>query len=56
MRFNQNIIIAKIDGSENEIPGFEIEDYSNVKFITDGGKNILEYNEEASVEGFINFL
>lgn len=46
---NPNIILAKIDGTENEIPGIYIADYPTIKFFRKGEKlKLIDFRGEKS--------
>ena len=53
---NNNLLIAEIDATENEIPGVSISGYPTVKFWRGVDKKVIDYNYERSLEGFETFL
>ena len=53
---NNNLLIAEIDATENEIPGVSITGYPTIKFWRSIDKKVIDYNFERSLEGFETFL
>jgi len=55
---NDNIIIAKMDTTENDLPAgtpFQIQGFPTIKFITSEGK-VVDYNGDRTLEDFKKFL
>jgi protein disulfide-isomerase A1 len=55
---NKNLLIAKVDATSNEIPGFIISGYPTIKFFkkTKNGMVVKEYEGNRSIKGFLSFL
>uniref|UniRef100_A0A0D9VH17 protein disulfide-isomerase n=1 Tax=Leersia perrieri TaxID=77586 RepID=A0A0D9VH17_9ORYZ len=53
---DQDIVIAKMDGTANDIPSdFALEGYPSMYFYSSGG-NLLSYDGERTAEEIINFI
>uniref|UniRef100_A0A8C8S952 Protein disulfide-isomerase n=1 Tax=Pelusios castaneus TaxID=367368 RepID=A0A8C8S952_9SAUR len=54
---HENIIIAKMDSTANEVEAVKIHSFPTLKFFPAGpGKNVIDYNGERTLEGFQKFL
>lgn len=54
---NDKIILAKVDATENEIPGVQIQGFPTLKFYPANNKeNAMEYQGDRTKEGFMKFL
>ncbi|XP_077305619.1 protein disulfide-isomerase A2 [Lithobates pipiens] len=52
-----NVIIAKIDGTANEIDGLRVRGYPNLRFFPAGpGRKMIEYTKNRTVELFSKFI
>jgi len=50
------VIIAKMDACANEVEEVKISSYPTIKLIKSGTNEIVDYDEDRTVEGFINFI
>ncbi|KAM8947357.1 LOW QUALITY PROTEIN: protein disulfide-isomerase [Pelodytes ibericus] len=54
---NENIVIAKMDSTVNEIEAVKIHSFPTLKFFPAGAeKKVVDYNGERTLEGFSKFL
>uniref|UniRef100_A0A8C3SFY2 Protein disulfide-isomerase n=2 Tax=Chelydra serpentina TaxID=8475 RepID=A0A8C3SFY2_CHESE len=54
---HENIIIAKMDSTANEVETVKVHSFPTLKFFPAGpGKNVIDYNGERTLEGFQKFL
>ncbi|XP_038228049.1 protein disulfide-isomerase [Dermochelys coriacea] len=54
---HENIVIAKIDSTANEVEAVKVHSFPTLKFFPAGlGKNVIHYNGERTLEGFQKFL
>ncbi|XP_056390434.1 protein disulfide-isomerase A2-like isoform X2 [Hyla sarda] len=54
---HENVIIAKIDGTANEIDGLRVRGYPNLRFFPAGpGRKMIEYTKNRTVELFSQFI
>ncbi|XP_069840384.1 protein disulfide-isomerase A2 [Dendropsophus ebraccatus] len=54
---HENVIIAKIDGTANEIDGMRVRGYPNLRFFPAGpGRKMIEYTKNRTVELFSKFI
>lgn len=58
MKRNPKILIAKVDATANEIPGFDVHGFPTIKFIKkrNGNMEVMEYSGGRTLEEFIKFL
>ncbi|NWH82512.1 PDIA1 isomerase, partial [Piaya cayana] len=56
-RDHENIIIAKMDSTANEVEAVKIHSFPTLKFFPAGSnRNVIDYNGERTLEGFKKFL
>ncbi|KAM9537502.1 protein disulfide-isomerase [Guaruba guarouba] len=56
-RDHENIVIAKMDSTANEVEAVKIHSFPTLKFFPAGsGRNVIDYNGERTLEGFKKFL
>ncbi|KAI1232540.1 hypothetical protein IHE44_0007008 [Lamprotornis superbus] len=56
-RDHENIVIAKMDATANEVEAVKIHSFPTLKFFPAGsGRNVIDYNGERTLEGFKKFL
>ncbi|CAJ0925014.1 unnamed protein product, partial [Ranitomeya imitator] len=54
---HENVIIAKMDGTANEIDGMRVRGYPNLRFFPAGpGRKMIEYTKNRTVELFSKFI
>ncbi|XP_073504623.1 protein disulfide-isomerase A2 [Phyllobates terribilis] len=54
---HENVIIAKIDGTANEIDGLRVRGYPNLRFFPAGSeRKMIEYTKNRTVELFSKFI
>ncbi|XP_030390077.1 protein disulfide-isomerase [Gopherus evgoodei] len=54
---HENIVIAKMDSTANEVEAVKVHSFPTLKFFPAGpGKNVIDYNGERTLEGFQKFL
>uniref|UniRef100_A0A674JAV3 Protein disulfide-isomerase n=1 Tax=Terrapene triunguis TaxID=2587831 RepID=A0A674JAV3_9SAUR len=54
---HENIVIAKMDSTANEVETVKVHSFPTLKFFPAGpGKNVIDYNGERTLEGFQKFL
>ncbi|XP_053309931.1 protein disulfide-isomerase [Spea bombifrons] len=54
---NENIVIAKMDSTVNEIEAVKIHSFPTLKFFPAGAeKKVVDYNGERTLDGFTKFL
>lgn len=54
---NNKIVIAKMDATENEVPGVNIKGFPTIKFYKNGSKNApMDFDGDRTEEGMIKFL
>jgi len=53
----KTMIIAKVDSTANDVPGFKIQSFPTIKFLPGGSKpNSIPFEGDRTVDGFISFL
>ncbi|NXC20532.1 PDIA1 isomerase, partial [Corythaeola cristata] len=56
-RDHENVVIAKMDSTANEVEAVKIHSFPTLKFFPAGsGRNVIDYNGERTLEGFKKFL
>ncbi|XP_062362202.1 protein disulfide-isomerase isoform X1 [Cinclus cinclus] len=56
-RDHEDIVIAKMDATANEVEAVKIHSFPTLKFFPAGsGRNVIDYNGERTLEGFKKFL
>jgi len=56
---NSNIVIAKMDGTENDLPAhvpFRLQGFPTLKLFKAGDNEVIDYNGDRSLEDLISFL
>jgi len=57
LKHNKNLVIAKCDGSANEVDAVHIKGFPTIKFWPAGKKsNPIDYDGDRTVEGFSKWL
>nr|QQK54371.1 protein disulfide isomerase 2 [Meloidogyne graminicola] len=52
----EDIIIAKMDSTANEVEDVKVQSFPTIKFFPAGSKKIIDYTGERTLEGFSKFL
>jgi len=53
---HENIVIAKMDSTANEIEDVKVQSFPTIKFFPAGSDKIIDYTGERTLEAFIKFL
>lgn len=53
---NENIVIAKMDATANEVEDVKIQSFPTIKYFPAGSKKVVDYTGERTLEGFSKFL
>jgi len=53
---HENIIIAKLDGTANELEDVKIQSFPTIKFFPAGSDSAIDYTGDRTLEGFTKFL
>jgi len=53
---NENIVIAKMDSTANELEEVKVQGFPTIKLFKKGTNEIVDYNGDRTVEGFSKFL
>jgi len=53
---HENIIIAKMDSTANEVEDVKIQSFPTIKFFPAGTNRIVDYSGDRTLEGFTKFL
>merc|ERR1712080_318347 len=53
---HKSIVIAKIDSTANELEEIKVQGFPTIKLIKKGSNEIVDYNGERTLEGFVKFL
>jgi protein disulfide-isomerase A1 len=57
LKDNKNILIAKIDGTKNEVDGYTVKGFPTIRLYKSENKdNSIDYTSAREVEDLINFL
>jgi len=53
---HENIVIAKMDSTANEVDDVKVQSFPTIKFFPAGSSNVVDYTGERTLEGFSKFL
>jgi len=53
---SETIVIAKMDSTANELEHTKISSFPTIKFFRKGDNEVVDYNGERTLEGFVSFL
>lgn len=53
---HENIVIAKMDATANEVEDVKVQSFPTIKFFPAGSKKVVDYSGERTLEGFTKFL
>lgn len=53
---HESIVIAKIDSTANELEDIKVQGFPTIKLIKKGTNEIVDYNGERTLDGFVAFL
>jgi protein disulfide-isomerase A1 len=53
---SEDIVIAKMDSTANELPDVKIQGFPTIKFFPKDSDEIVDYNGERTLAGFVKFL
>ncbi|KAH7732279.1 procollagen-proline dioxygenase beta subunit [Aphelenchoides avenae] len=53
---HENIVIAKMDSTANEIEDVKVQSFPTIKFFPAGSNKVIDYTGERTLEGFKKFL
>ena len=53
---HENIVIAKMDSTANELESVKIQGFPTIKYFMAGDNNVIDYNGERTLEGLEKFL
>jgi len=53
---HKSIVIAKIDSTANELEDIKVQGFPTIKLIKKGSNEIVDYNGERTLDGFVKFL
>merc|ERR1719209_2349048 len=53
---HENIVIAKMDSTANELETVKIQGFPTIKYFMAGDNNVIDYNGERTLEGLEKFL
>jgi protein disulfide-isomerase A1 len=53
---HENIIIAKMDSTANEVEDVKIQSFPTIKFFPAGSDKVVDYTGDRTLEGFTKFL
>jgi len=53
---HENIIIAKVDGTANELEDVKVQSFPTIKFFPAGSDKVIDYSGDRTLEGFAKFL
>ncbi|CAI4232573.1 unnamed protein product [Auanema sp. JU1783] len=53
---HENIVIAKMDSTANEIEDVKIQSFPTIKFFPAGSNKVIDYTGDRTLEGFSKFL
>jgi len=53
---HENIIIAKVDGTANELEDVKVQSFPTIKFFPAGSDKVIDYAGDRTLDGFTKFL
>lgn len=53
---HENIVIAKMDSTANELEAVKVQGFPTIKYFTAGENKVIDYNGERTLEGLKKFL
>jgi len=53
---HENIVIAKMDSTQNEVPMAKVRGFPTIKLFKAGDNEIVDFKGERTLEGFVKFL
>ncbi|CAD6188831.1 unnamed protein product [Caenorhabditis auriculariae] len=53
---HENIVIAKMDATLNEVEDVKIQSFPTIKFFPAGSNKVIDYTGDRTIEGFTKFL
>ncbi|MFH4979610.1 hypothetical protein AB6A40_006319 [Gnathostoma spinigerum] len=53
---HENIVIAKMDATANEVEDVKIQSFPTIKYFPAGSNKVIDYTGERTLEGFVKFL
>merc|ERR1719362_1283006 len=53
---HENIVIAKMDSTANELEAVKVQGFPTIKYFTAGDNKVVDYNGERTLEGLKKFL
>ncbi|CAL2049929.1 unnamed protein product [Caenorhabditis brenneri] len=53
---HENIVIAKMDSTLNEVEDVKIQSFPTIKFFPAGSNKVIDYTGDRTIEGFTKFL
>lgn len=53
---SETVVIAKIDSTANELEHTKITSFPTLKFYKKGDNEVVDYNGERTLEGFVKFI
>ncbi|VDK43681.1 unnamed protein product [Cylicostephanus goldi] len=53
---HENIIIAKMDATANEVEDVKVQSFPTIKFFPAGSNKVIDYTGDRTLEGFTKFL
>jgi protein disulfide-isomerase A1 len=53
---HENIVIAKMDSTQNEVEGLKIQGFPTIKFFPANSDKVIDYNGDRKLDAFVQFL
>jgi len=53
---DENIVIAKMDSTANEVEEFEIQGFPTLKFFPSGSDKVVDYNGDRTLDAMVEFV
>uniref|UniRef100_A0A914QHD5 protein disulfide-isomerase n=1 Tax=Panagrolaimus davidi TaxID=227884 RepID=A0A914QHD5_9BILA len=53
---HENIVIAKMDSTQNEVEGLKIQGFPTIKFFPANSDKVIDYNGDRKLDAFVKFL